>query len=176
VFPWTNREPPFPQPTGYVNAALVVIFSIGPILVARYNWLSGRADASGALRIATVAFFAHLAFRLLDAHDPVNAFVSRPILAYAAGRGALTGLLYIALEPWVRRWWPHAIVGWARVIAGRWRDPLVARDVLVALSTIVALGCLAGVARIGSMYVGDAPVGVAPLSGIRQAWIRAGQP
>ena len=31
VFPCTNREPSFPQATGYLNAVLVIIFSSGPI-------------------------------------------------------------------------------------------------------------------------------------------------
>jgi predicted Ser/Thr protein kinase len=162
VFPWTNREPPLPQPTSYANAVLVIIFSIGPILVARYNWLSGRADVRGALRIGAVAFLATLAFRLLDAHDAINAFVTRSILAFAAGQGALTGMLYVALEPWVRRWWPHAMIGWARVVAGRWRDPLVARDVLVAIATIVALGSAFGVAQLGSLLLGRRPEAIAP--------------
>jgi hypothetical protein len=163
VFPWTNREPPLPQPTSYANAVLVIIFSIGPILVARYNWLSGRADVRGALRIGAVAFLATLAFRLLDAHDAINVFVTRSILAFAAGQGALTGMLYVALEPWVRRWWPHAMIGWARVVAGRWRDPLVARDVLVAIATIVALGCAIGVAQLGSILLGSRlPEAIAP--------------
>lgn len=131
--------------------------------MARYNWLSGRADVRGALRIGALAFLAHLAFRLLDAHDAINAFVTRPILAYAAGQGALTGMLYVALEPWVRRWWPHAMIGWARVVAGRWRDPLVARDILVAVATIVALGCVTGAAQLGSMLLGGRlPEDVAP--------------
>jgi hypothetical protein len=119
VFPWTNREPPFPQRTSAANAVLVIIVSIGPILVARYNWLSGRADLRGALRIAAVTFLANLASRLLIAHNAIDALVTQPILLFAAGRGALTGLLYVAVEPWVRRWWPHAMIGWARVVAGR---------------------------------------------------------
>jgi len=39
-------------------------------------------------------------------------------------------VLYLALEPYVRRYWPQAIISWTRVLAGRWRDPLVGRDVL----------------------------------------------
>jgi serine/threonine-protein kinase len=175
VFPWTNREPPFPQATGYLNAVLVIIFSIGPILVARHNWLRGRADVRGAVRIGAVAFLAALAFRLLDAHDALNAFVTRSLLAFAAGQGALMGMLYLALEPWVRRWWPHAMIGWARVVAGRWRDPLVARDVLVALATIVALGCVTGVAQLGSILLGGRlPEDVAPsLASARPGFVLA---
>jgi Protein kinase domain len=165
VFPWTNRQPAFPQPTSRLNAVIVIIFAFGPILVARYNWLSGRADVRGALRIGAVAFLATLGFRLLDAHDAINAFVTRSILAFAAGQGALSGILYAALEPWVRRWWPHAMIGWARVVAGRWRDPLVARDVLVAVCTVVALGCVIRVALLTSIHLGGLPQGVSPSLG-----------
>jgi hypothetical protein len=38
---------------------------------------------------------------------------------------------YLALEPYVRRRWPWLMVGWNRLLAGRWRDPLVGRDLLV---------------------------------------------
>jgi serine/threonine-protein kinase len=161
VFPWTNREPLFAQPTRYTNVGLFIIFSIGPILVARYNWLSGRADVRGALRITAVGFLTLLAFRLLDAHDAINALVTRPIFVIAAGQGALTGILYVALEPWVRRWWPHAMIGWARVVAGRWRDPLVARDVLVAVATVAGLECVMCLAHFGSMRLGGLPLDVA---------------
>ena len=39
-------------------------------------------------------------------------------------------LLYIALEPAVRARWPHAILTWSRVLAGRWQDAQVAAHVL----------------------------------------------
>ena len=45
--------------------------------------------------------------------------------------GAFVWLLYIALEPYVRRRWPTTLVAWSRVLAGNWRDPLVGRDVLI---------------------------------------------
>ena len=38
---------------------------------------------------------------------------------------------YLALEPYVRRRWPWLMVGWNRLLAGRWRDPLVGRDLLL---------------------------------------------
>jgi hypothetical protein len=46
---------------------------------------------------------------------------------------------YAALEPVVRKRWPWRLVGWNRLLAGRVRDPLVARDVLVGLA--VGAGC-----------------------------------
>jgi serine/threonine-protein kinase len=51
--------------------------------------------------------------------------------------GGFSWLAYVSFEPYVRRWWPHTLVSWTRLLAGRIRDPLVGRDVLV--------GVLAGV-------------------------------
>jgi len=45
-------------------------------------------------------------------------------------------VLYIALEPYVRRRWPATLVSWNRLLAGDFREPLVGRDVLA--------GCLLG--------------------------------
>jgi hypothetical protein len=59
--------------------------------------------------------------------------------------GAFTWLVYISLEPYVRRLWAHALISWTRLLSGRWRDPLVGRDVLA--------GLLAGIIRMGMTIV-----------------------
>ena len=41
------------------------------------------------------------------------------------------GLMYLAFEPYVRRFWPTLLISWNRVLAGRFRDPAVGRDLLV---------------------------------------------
>jgi len=41
--------------------------------------------------------------------------------------------LYLALEPWVRRYWPQTLITWTRVLGGRFRDPMVGRDLLFAV-------------------------------------------
>ena len=51
---------------------------------------------------------------------------------------AFAWLLYIALEPHLRRVWPETMIGWSRLLAGSVRDPLVGRDVLVGV--LVAIG------------------------------------
>jgi serine/threonine-protein kinase len=54
----------------------------------------------------------------------------------------------VALEPFVRRRWPHAIISWSRLLTGELRDPLVGRDLLwgvllgVLWSVIVGVGFL----------------------------------
>jgi hypothetical protein len=50
----------------------------------------------------------------------------------------LAWVLYIALEPHLRRIWPETIIGWSRLLAGGIRDPLVGRDILVGV--LVAIG------------------------------------
>src|SRR3979411_3038913 len=40
-------------------------------------------------------------------------------------------MLYLALEPYVRRRDPHTLISWSRLLAGQWRDPLVGRDLLI---------------------------------------------
>jgi hypothetical protein len=42
----------------------------------------------------------------------------------------MTWMLYLALEPWVRRRWPQTIISWSRVLSGQFRDPLAGRDIL----------------------------------------------
>ena len=44
---------------------------------------------------------------------------------------AIMWVVYLALEPAVRARWPHSIVTWNRVLAGRWSDPQVWSHVLV---------------------------------------------
>src|SRR5205807_2285944 len=37
----------------------------------------------------------------------------------------------LALEPYVRRRWPWRMISWNRLLAGRFLDPMVGRDVLI---------------------------------------------
>ena len=55
-------------------------------------------------------------------------------------------VLYIAMEPYVRRRWPATLVSWSRLLAGSFRDPLVGRDVLA--------GCLLGSFSIAVIRLG----------------------
>jgi len=53
--------------------------------------------------------------------------------------GVIGWVMYIAVEPFARRYWPHSIIAWTRLLSGRWRDPLVGRHVLIgALAGAVA--------------------------------------
>jgi hypothetical protein len=52
-------------------------------------------------------------------------------IALALYFGGMMWLLYIALEPLVRRAWPEKLVSWTRLLAGHFGDPMVARNVLL---------------------------------------------
>ena len=54
----------------------------------------------------------------------------------------MPGSIYISLEPYVRRWWPHTLISWARLLSGRVRDPLVGRDILAGLLAGIGLVAL----------------------------------
>jgi len=47
--------------------------------------------------------------------------------------GGLLWLTYLGLEPYVRRFSPDSLIGWTRLLGGRWRDPQVASDVLIGV-------------------------------------------
>jgi eukaryotic-like serine/threonine-protein kinase len=127
---------------------IVVVFVVAGML-ARSHMRRGEGDRRGALALSIFIACGNLVLGLLHAHHvPLGAeelsYVFS-VTAWALFWGVLTWLLYMGLEPLLRRTWPAAIVSWARLLSGRWRDPLVGRDVL--------LGTAAGVANVGIMLV-----------------------
>ena len=48
-------------------------------------------------------------------------------------------MIYVALEPFVRRFWPHSLLGWSRLLSGRVRDARVGRETLIGVLFGVAL-------------------------------------
>ncbi len=84
-------------------------------------------------------------------------------LVWGLARWCFFWVLYIALEPYVRRRWPATLVSWSRLLAGGFRDPLVGRDVLVGCLFGAFLTLLSRVAWFVPSWLGDAPT--QPLSG-----------
>lgn len=147
--PWRPIEPSAPQVdlggAGFVVLAFLVAFLsllltviFGGLYVAQRNVRSGRGDARGARRLGFAIATGFGAVWLLGDHvgafEDFNFFIQA--LVFAAAAGGLTWALYLAVEPFMRRQSPEALIGWTRFIDGRFNDPLVGRDVL--------LGCTAG--------------------------------
>jgi serine/threonine-protein kinase len=123
----------------FVVAAAVC--GIGGWLVARRNMRLGRGDRQGAFRVALFIFTGEFVGWALAAH-----FVSNPWDAYwmfVAGCGealymaGFMWILYMAIEPYMRRRWPETLISWTRVLTGKPYDPRVGRDAM--------LGALGGV-------------------------------
>jgi serine/threonine-protein kinase len=87
---------------------------------------------------------------LFGAHHTLtfDEFFGRSTLLLSVGLllFCLSWVLYVALEPYVRRRWPATLVSWSRLLAGDFRDPVVGRDVLA--------GCLLGAFSIVLVRVG----------------------
>ena len=141
IGPWTRPERMQPyQPTAGERASLVIFtffllsVPIVSAVLARRNLHLGRGDRRGASRLAAFVFAAWTVAWFFGAHhvpnfDEFGLFIE--FLAWGFAWSGLLWVLYIALEPYVRRRWPATLVSWSRLLAGGFQDPLVGRDVLV---------------------------------------------
>jgi serine/threonine-protein kinase len=121
-----------------IIALLILVFMlVAGGLLARRNYRHGRGDREGALRLGIVMFTLQMLLWLCRAHFAAGfQTFGYLMLAIAAGLlwGAAMWMLYLALEPWIRRNWPHAIISWSRLITGQLRDAMVGRDILFGVT------------------------------------------
>ncbi|HXI30389.1 MAG TPA: serine/threonine-protein kinase [Vicinamibacterales bacterium] len=114
-------------------------------LLARRHLRSGRGDRRGAFRTAAVMAVCLGGGLLLGKEfysTPAVEYEFLGVIASLTLYVAMTvWLFYVALEPYVRRFWPQLLIGWTRALSGTIRDPVVGRDVLVgvAAGTVGAL-------------------------------------
>jgi serine/threonine-protein kinase len=155
AWPWTEPTRMIERPRtrsetvlSSLGRILVLTVLAGAGLLAWRNARRSRGDRHGAARLATTAFAFSCAGRFLQmAHVADPRIESERIFVFAVGIGlfdaALLWVMYMALEPSVRRFWPDTLLGWSRLVSGKLRDPRVGRDFLygaVAGLAIVALG------------------------------------
>ncbi|HEY3123687.1 MAG TPA: serine/threonine-protein kinase [Thermoanaerobaculia bacterium] len=151
--PWDRplRMPEVRQMGRPVVAQAAFVFLILSVLAAgvvfaRRNLRLGRGDRRGAFRVSIFVLVLSILGWLLFAHHVTDLQGEFEMFTNALGfsllKGAFVWLAYMALEPYVRRRWPDLLISWTRLLSGRFRDPLVGRDVLIGLvfgglSTIV---------------------------------------
>ena len=114
---------------------LLIAATLAGIVLARRNLRLGRGDRSGALKIAVYFVAIHVLVWALWVHHIPDLASEWQIFSRDTGwtlfNAALIWLFYLGLEPYVRRRWPGTLISWSRVLAGRFRDPLVGRDILI---------------------------------------------
>ena len=142
---WTPRATP--QAVQFFGVADVFrLFTVSLLLtslpLARHNLRAGRGDREGALRVGGLVFSCEVVAIVAGAHHAGTFAGEIGILTQAVAwglyHGVTTALLYVALEPFVRRASPERLVSWTRLLAGDVRDPMVARDVLVGVAIAFA--------------------------------------
>jgi hypothetical protein len=168
VQPWTRPErmQPFQRTRGELvaqalNTVLMLVLFVGGALMARRHVALGRGDRQGATRVAVFALALGVVGWALQAHHVRDRAGEMRLIALGVSASllfaAVLWVFYLALEPYARRMWPHALISWTRLLAGGWRDPRVGRDVLVGatFAALLAAGLLVGIQL--PAWLGGAP-------------------
>jgi hypothetical protein len=143
---WQNSPHPMSRSASQVAANFYVAWLLAcvafGIFLAWRNIRQGRSDSRGAVRIAGYLFGAMLFGYLAAANHVPSAAAEWQVFTKAAGaalyQAGFAWLLYMATEPFIRRRWPELLIGWSRLLEGRFHDPMIGREIL--------LGCLSGTA------------------------------
>ena len=142
IGPWTKpRRMPSDSNSGrqlqlILFAMLALVIIIGGGWLASRNLSQGRGDREGAWKLACWVAAIMMGVWLTEAHFTVSigtfgmflvALASAIFYAYTIY------VMYIALEPHLRRRWPRTLISWTAILNGQWRDPIVGRDVLIGI-------------------------------------------
>jgi serine/threonine-protein kinase len=146
IYPWDQPTREVLTPESRTDRVLIIsviavflIALVGSALIARRNLRLGRGDIRGALRLGFVYFLVRLLFWVFEAHHSGSVDGEFSLLVSYLSIATFTGfylwLLYVAIEPFLRRRWPHRIISWSRLLRGEFRDPLIGRDLLIGAAT-----------------------------------------
>jgi len=156
VEPWKRpaRMEPYEPTAGqrffkyFVTGLFVLLLGVAAAL-ARRNMVLGRGDRRGAFRLAIFLVGLGLVTWLLHAHHVADVLGEMALFTRGAGRviflASLLWLVYLALEPYVRRLRPNTLVSWTRLMSGGFGDAVVGRDVLVGAAWGAGVAFLHGV-------------------------------
>jgi serine/threonine-protein kinase len=140
LYPWDQKPLPAAPVAGSIQPraiwipTLIAIATFVVVLRARANWIKERADRVGAYRIALASFLLQAVAWAGSFHPVATTGILSLFLAAVAEWlfwAVVLWFAYLALEPDIRARWPHSIVTWNRVLAGRWLDAEVGSHILI---------------------------------------------
>jgi serine/threonine-protein kinase len=133
-------------PFGWVMFILLMILIVGSvvgaILLARRNLRLGRGDRRAARRVAFAVFYLGFFSSLFATHSFPSwssLFFMVVSTAFVVFFAVATWLVYLALEPYLRKVWPEMLISWSRLLSGRLLDPLVGKSILAGALGAVAV-------------------------------------
>lgn len=153
-----------PKPAQTVNTllflTLAVLVVVGATVLARRNYLQGRGDRQGAFRLACMIFVLAISLWICQGHFvPSFNVIDALILAMSAALfyAGFIWVLYLSLEPYVRRRWPQSLISWSRLLMGQIRDPVLGRDMLFGVALAALWLLIFQVMHLLEMRIGKGP-------------------
>ena len=117
--------------SGWIVDGATWITRIVLLVLVWRNLRLRRGDRVSAKWLGIVVGIATAAWEALSPTPPARDLDWA--LVAGLGNGFLAWILYLGLEPAVRRTWPQLLVTWTRLLNGQWRDPLVGRALLAGV-------------------------------------------
>jgi serine/threonine-protein kinase len=185
IGPWNSvGQMPQPQSDSLIGKIIVFLFvaaTVGfviiGVLLGRKNLRDGSGDRKGGAKLAIYIFVALMiacVFRMRHFGASEELSLLQFGVYFALLPTVLLWLFYLALEPYVRRWWPHRMVSWSRLLAGDYRDPLIGRDTLIGAALGMAMMVVLNVWNLAPGWFGhvQAPkeIKLYTLLGLREAF------
>src|SRR5262249_39210985 len=116
----------------------IITLVLSAVVLARRNTRRGRSDMRGATRFAIFAGCVFLAGAIVRGHhvtDVPGEYLSLVLaLEQATWQSIVLWTVYLALEPYGRKFWPDMLRGWSGLLDGRVRDARVGREVLAGVA------------------------------------------
>jgi hypothetical protein len=115
--------------------AMMLALPIAAILLAWRNVARRRGDFRGAFLFSVSLLVLSMIGVTLRAHHAIDNpifewSVISLVMATLTFWALVSFLIYIAVEPLVRRRWPQMLISWMRLLDGRFGDAMIGRDLL----------------------------------------------
>jgi serine/threonine-protein kinase len=114
------------------------IVLIGSLVLARHSLRLNRGDRRSAARLVALLLTVQVVVWAVGGHHrstaaaEVNNFFR--VLGNMLLQCGILWTLYLAFEPFGRRFWPDGLLGWTRLFSGHVRDPRIGREILIGIA------------------------------------------